>query len=132
VRNVLRLIDGPLTLFVAGGVSILVTERNQRLGDLAAGTIVVREPRATAAIAPDWSGGRPATTLALDLTALSPAELAAVRDFLARRGGLSDDARARVSRTLADALAPKIGGLPPDERTPEWILETIASAPRGG
>jgi uncharacterized RDD family membrane protein YckC len=45
IRNVVRLVDGlPLSYFPAM-VSILVTQRNQRLGDLAASTIVVREPR---------------------------------------------------------------------------------------
>jgi uncharacterized RDD family membrane protein YckC len=45
IRNVARLIDGlPLSYFPAM-VSILVTKHNQRLGDLAASTIVVREPR---------------------------------------------------------------------------------------
>jgi uncharacterized RDD family membrane protein YckC len=45
IRNVVRLVDGlPLSYFPAM-VSILVTKRNQRLGDLAGSTIVVREPR---------------------------------------------------------------------------------------
>ena len=46
VRNLLRIIDEWATALIAGIVSILVTKRNQRLGDLAAGTIVVRERRA--------------------------------------------------------------------------------------
>ncbi len=45
IRNVVRLVDGlPLSYFPAM-VSILLTKRNQRIGDLAASTIVVREPR---------------------------------------------------------------------------------------
>jgi uncharacterized RDD family membrane protein YckC len=45
IRNVVRLVDGlPLSYFPAM-ISILVTKHNQRLGDLAASTIVVREPR---------------------------------------------------------------------------------------
>jgi uncharacterized RDD family membrane protein YckC len=135
VRNVLRLVDEPLTAFAGGAISILVTAHNQRLGDLAAGTIVIREPRAPEAPAgaPWHPVARPSASvdaLGLDLTAVSPAEIAAVTDFLARRSGLAEDARERVSRALADALAPKVGGLPPDARTPEWILETIAAAAR--
>jgi uncharacterized RDD family membrane protein YckC len=45
VRNVLRLIDGLPLSYLPGIASILLTRRNQRLGDLAAGTIVVRERR---------------------------------------------------------------------------------------
>src|SRR5918992_5420801 len=43
IRNVLRLIDGLPTSYVPGMISILATKRNQRLGDLAAGTIVIHE-----------------------------------------------------------------------------------------
>jgi uncharacterized RDD family membrane protein YckC len=45
VRNVVRLVDGLPLSYLPAMVSILVTRRNQRLGDLAASTIVVREPR---------------------------------------------------------------------------------------
>jgi uncharacterized RDD family membrane protein YckC len=45
IRNVIRLIDGLPLSYLPAMVSILVTRRNQRLGDLAAATIVVREPR---------------------------------------------------------------------------------------
>ena len=43
VRNLLRLIDALPSAYMVGIISILVTSRSQRLGDLAAGTIVVRE-----------------------------------------------------------------------------------------
>ncbi len=48
VRNLMRVIDIWATAMVVGSVSIIVTPRNQRLGDLAGGTIVVRERRAGA------------------------------------------------------------------------------------
>src|SRR4051812_40364926 len=53
VRNLLRLVDGPLTSYIAGIVSIVVSKRNQRLGDMAADTLVVREPPAPGR-APSW------------------------------------------------------------------------------
>jgi uncharacterized RDD family membrane protein YckC len=45
IRNVVRLVDGLPLSYLPAMVSILATKRNQRLGDLAASTIVVREPR---------------------------------------------------------------------------------------
>jgi uncharacterized RDD family membrane protein YckC len=42
VRNVLRIVDGLPVLYLVGLVTVAVTQRNQRLGDLAAGTLVVR------------------------------------------------------------------------------------------
>ena len=47
IRNVIRLVDGLPLLYLPAMVSILVTTNNQRLGDLAARTIVVRDPKAT-------------------------------------------------------------------------------------
>ncbi len=62
VRNLMRIIDIYATVFIAGTVSILTTKRNQRLGDLAGHTIVLRERHAEVkgAVASDGVGvGRP-------------------------------------------------------------------------
>ena len=48
LRNLLRLVDMLPGLYLVGAIAIFATRSNQRLGDLAAGTIVVREPRAAA------------------------------------------------------------------------------------
>ena len=45
VRNILRLIDLLPGTYLVGITAILVSARNQRLGDIAAGTLVVRERR---------------------------------------------------------------------------------------
>jgi len=42
LRNVLRIVDGLPVLYIVGLVTVAVTQRNQRLGDLAAGTLVMR------------------------------------------------------------------------------------------
>jgi uncharacterized RDD family membrane protein YckC len=42
LRNVLRVVDGLPVLYIVGLVTVAVSQRNQRLGDLAAGTLVVR------------------------------------------------------------------------------------------
>jgi uncharacterized RDD family membrane protein YckC len=126
VRTLLRLVDGPATLFVAGAACVLMTERNQRLGDLAAGTIVVRERRVAPLGEPAALRLRPAPD-GFDATAITASELAAVREFLARREGLTPAARDRVAGQLAGRLAPKIGGtgeLP----SAEAMLEAIAAA----
>lgn len=43
VRNLVRIIDGPPFAAVVGALVMLLNERSKRLGDFAAGTIVVRE-----------------------------------------------------------------------------------------
>lgn len=45
VRNLLRFIDYLPLFYLVGGVSCLMSRYSQRLGDLAANTIVVRSPR---------------------------------------------------------------------------------------
>ena len=95
-------------LYLVGAIAIFATRSNQRLGDLAAGTIVVREPRArgrsraetfapTAEVA---AGELPAW----DVSGLSQPELAALRRFLERRHALDDVPRNLLARDLADRL----------------------------
>ena len=43
IRNVLRIIDALPFLYIIGIILIAVTAKKQRVGDLAAGTIVVRK-----------------------------------------------------------------------------------------
>jgi hypothetical protein len=64
----------------------------------------------------------------VDVTGVTPSELAAIRDFLGRRDSLAPDARPRVARALADRLAGRVGGLPPGGLTPERLLEAVAAA----
>ena len=48
VRNLMRIVDLLPGLYLVGGVSALVDQKRRRLGDLAAGTIVIKERRAPA------------------------------------------------------------------------------------
>jgi uncharacterized RDD family membrane protein YckC len=127
VRNIVRLVDlmPPITYFV-GAVSILVTSRNQRLGDLAAGTLVVRAVRRPA-------GAPPVTARSFeglerwDVSAVTTSELTTVRRFLDRRESLSPQARQRLATDLAARLRPKVAGSPP-EASDEHFLEGLATA----
>jgi uncharacterized RDD family membrane protein YckC len=150
VRNVLRLVDGLPLSYVPGIVSILLTRRNQRLGDLAAGTIVVRErqggrradepgadpaleqrpaPDALAAVGAGARGLPEAPAAAQDLGGLSDEDLAAIRTFLVRRTSLDGPARDDIARRLAEALRPKVAGAF-DHLSPERFLEALDDARR--
>ena len=125
VRNVLRLIDGWPLMYLPTVVLIVATRRNQRLGDLAADTIVVRPrrggqgpsgpPVAAEIPAPDW-----------DVSAVSDEDLAALRAFLERRTTLDGAARARIARRLEAALRERVGGA--TEPDTERFLEGVAAA----
>lgn len=45
VRNLMRFLDGLPALYLVGGISCLLSAHRQRLGDLAAGTVVIRAPK---------------------------------------------------------------------------------------
>lgn len=121
VRNVLRIVDILPGTYLVGMASILVSGRNQRLGDLAAGTLVVRERKVTPP--PLWLPARPAPTL--DTSGIDQLELAAVRSFLARRYELTADARIQLAAELAAKLRPKVGGAVADAPD-EVFLERLA------
>ncbi|MEW6364856.1 MAG: RDD family protein [Acidobacteriota bacterium] len=46
IRNLLRAVDSLPLFYVVGGVACLLSARSQRLGDLAANSAVIRQPRA--------------------------------------------------------------------------------------
>lgn len=145
IRNVLRLVEGLPTSYIPGMISILATKRNQRLGDLAAGTIVIHEEPVAAPRpgppqgAPGWgqpSGaagwGQPAWQPPTqvpsggiwDVSSVGAEELAAVRSFLERRWTLDPAARGQLALQLADALWPKVAGAPVG-LPPEAFLEQL-------
>jgi uncharacterized RDD family membrane protein YckC len=129
VRNVLRLIDGALTLYIAGSIAILATERNQRLGDLAAGTVVIRERRSAAAAAQHRQNlfMPPASLASWDVSAVTFEEIAAVRGFLDRRHTLEGVHRERIAMELAIRIGTKVVGAT-GQIHPEAFLEAIRTA----
>jgi len=45
VRNLLRFLDALPAVYLVGGVACLINSRRQRVGDIAAGTVVIRAPK---------------------------------------------------------------------------------------
>ena len=126
IRNVFRLFEAAL-LYAPAIISILVTRTNQRLGDLAAGTLVIREPKAErAALAP--AAPVPAESYASwDATGVNEAEVAAVRAFLQRREELRPAARRTLAAQLAARVRPRVAGVRPG-LDDESFLERLAAA----
>lgn len=92
VRNLLRLVDFLPTCYPVGLITMLVDRRHRRLGDIVAGTILVREE------AFDLSRYEVAHTRAA--RTLGPEELESVTGFLERMPSLDPDARLRLGRQL--------------------------------
>jgi uncharacterized membrane protein SpoIIM required for sporulation len=97
IRNLLRIIDSqPFPSWMVGGVFIVLHPRAQRLGDMAAGTIVVQEQRAAAL--PEEVGAGPPR--------MSDREFEILREYALRREGLERGARTRVADKLMSHFAP--------------------------
>jgi uncharacterized RDD family membrane protein YckC len=128
IRNAIRLLEGFATAYVPAMVSVLVTRDNQRLGDLAAGTLVIRDPKRPPPPAPAAPAPPPDDAIASwDVTGVHDDELALVRAFLARREQLAPHARRTLARQLASTLRPRVAGVRPGI-TDEAFLERLAAA----
>jgi len=109
IRNLFRLLDMmPSTFYLLGGFSCLVTARCQRLGDIAAGTLVIREVE----LAPPALGDlvRAERNSFADLPHLearlrqrtTPEEARLVLDAVIRRNELTPESRLELFSRLAD------------------------------
>lgn len=119
VRSLLRILDvQPGVFCLVGGFSMLVSDHNKRLGDLAAGTVVVRElpvafPDVVETQASDAAAPR-----------LDDATFAALETFAERQGQLGRDAALSLARPLVqriDPLASRAAG----EGTVDYLLRVF-------
>lgn len=131
IRSALGMVD---FLVGAGAIAILcalLTRRSQRLGDLAAGTIVIRERQAKAFSQPILfqapTGWEPYAA-ALEVRGLGDEGYVLVRSFLLRVHELRDEARARLGAELAGLVADRLGVPVPTGHHPEAFLVAVASA----
>jgi uncharacterized RDD family membrane protein YckC len=130
-RNLLRLIDWLPSFYLVGIVSIFATAKNQRLGDIVAGTVVLRERRAGVgsprSATPFYSNSSVAPGASWDVSAITAEELAAVRSFLERRSDIDWNARNELAATIAARLRPKVAGVPEHVRSEEFLEQLIAA-----
>ena len=124
VRNLFRVLDmQPGFFYGVGIISALISRRGKRVGDLVAGTIVVRERAlhlapavaapGEAAAAPAFGAGRSGSATAppvpASLTALlTDDEYAVLERFVARRSALEPERRRAFAAQLAARLAPRL------------------------
>lgn len=130
IRAALGLVDFGLTFGLAAVLSSLWTRRNQRLGDLVAGTVVLRERTGAGALrAQRFSVPPAAAGIAdtLDTSALRPRDYGAVRAYLLRVDELPAERRDAVGRQLLDAIGSRLGGLEGHDLPPEVLLRAVAA-----
>ncbi|HEV8648817.1 MAG TPA: RDD family protein [Actinomycetes bacterium] len=131
IRALLGLVDFFLGLGFFAVVFILFTRDNQRLGDLVAGTLVLRERSGLAAPVPVSFAPPPgyeSYTATLDVTRLTTQEYQTVRSFLLRAPSLPLAPRVALAQQLAGPLASRLRPPPPPGVSPEVFLGCVAAA----
>jgi uncharacterized RDD family membrane protein YckC len=152
-RNLLRFVDYLPGMYLVGVITMLCNKRNKRLGDLAAGTVVVHErldeqpllfQTSTTIVAPvsfgpqpfqqeqlaPWAKPAPVFFPADAVAKLGVQDLLVIETFFARLLDLPLETRAARAYRIAGQLAAKLGQ-PLPEGNPERIMESIAFQMRG-
>src|SRR5205085_2319542 len=130
IRAALGMVDFFATSGAAAVISVLATRNNQRLGDLVAGTMVLRErtglppPQAAEFTVP---AGLESYAASLDVSGMTADDYAAVRAFLLRAPGLDYRVRYQLALGLADPLSDRVRPMPPAGVHPAWWLICVAA-----
>lgn len=120
IRNLVRVVDFLPIGYCIGFTVMLINGNWQRLGDLAAGTLVVKTSSksleltaaGTKASMPNINIS-PQDFLYIDLIQpdmITDIELGMIREFLSRRSTLSDARRIELAQTIGKSLVEKMGG----------------------
>jgi uncharacterized RDD family membrane protein YckC len=111
VRNLLRAVDILPTSYVVGLVAMLASSRGQRLGDLAAGTLVVRLDRAVEALPVNEfdDAHSPFRFSRTQLAALGSTEKTLLRQTLRRLESLDTEQGTQVVQRTATVLRTHLG-----------------------
>lgn len=120
LRNLLRMVDMLPTQYFVGLVCMIFSKQVRRLGDYAAGTIVIREERAEPARPIAVPSAPPADSPAFrfgreQLDAIGPVELRLVRQTLRRIDELPTWKAKQVLERSVEALCTRIGWQEPLE-----------------
>jgi uncharacterized RDD family membrane protein YckC len=142
IRNLVRIVDLLPFFYVLGLLTMFIDRRTRRLGDLAAGTLVVKERQAvslehlaaragigsTAAPAAPGaaSPGEQATAPLPNLHELTTEEYDMIQEFLRRRHELSRQSRNQLGARLASQISERLQ-IPHDRGQHEQFLTRVAN-----
>ncbi|MEU6988741.1 RDD family protein [Streptomyces sp. NPDC046324] len=115
VRGAMGVVEILMTFGTVACIASLVSARGRRIGDVFAGTLVVRErvPAARTSVVPPpppWLVGR---FTELDLSAVPDALWLEIRQYLTRMRQLDPAVGQRIAERLADELVARTGTPPP-------------------
>lgn len=132
IRNLLRVADMLPALYLLGGLLVLISGRNQRLGDLAAGTLVTRE-RASAPPS-DWNAeieryaSQEITFTAEQLAGCSAQDRHVLRSFFQRWQDMDGRPRRLLAQKLTDEYLRKTAYPVADANAHTWTDESFLAS----
>jgi uncharacterized RDD family membrane protein YckC len=133
LRNLLRIVDSLPSLYAIGLITMLISKENKRLGDYAAGTVVVHE-KPLQGVAASWAAqqtsAQPQPVPILVASQITVDELQLIEAFLNRRNSLEPDVRRAMARQIADRFAQRLAIAPETRADNEKFLETLAEQRR--
>lgn len=155
-RNLIRVVDALPGAYLVGVITMMCNRRNKRLGDYAAGTIVIHESRQeqpllghvsrtfTAGVYPEAGAGqsfmpqareereRGVQELPADAVArLGPGDLHVIETFFSRALDLTVEQREALGERVGATMLGKMGIAKPEGMGTERMLELIAWKMRG-
>jgi uncharacterized RDD family membrane protein YckC len=113
-RNLVRVIDFLPALYMVGAISVMISGRNKRLGDLAAGTIVVKERSERMDKSPSGQ-----TSVAQqhyheaarvkNIELVTPEEFQTIKRFVERRAELAAEVQQQLAARIARPIMRRLG-----------------------
>lgn len=110
IRNIFRIVDSLPTMYLLGLLMTIITKKSVRIGDIAAGTLLVYEERVKADALAD------ATNLALN-SGLSPANQTLLLEILERWKDMEPEKRAAIGMKFLRSTGVAV----PDSLTPQFM-----------
>ena len=120
IRNLVRIVDFLPFLYGVGLICMLINRNWRRLGDLAAGTLVIKTARTNLKLTSEGSQANNQSisippreliyTAWIQLALVTETEFAIIREYLARRATLPGYRRSELARTIASPIVEKMGG----------------------
>src|SRR6266581_7709207 len=126
-RNLMRIVDWLPAFYAVGIVCAMLTRGNKRLGDLVAGSLVVRES-SFSDLKSGWQSSQAPSGPAfspLGAGRLSAQECSLIDSFLNRRFDLEPDVRFRMADEIFRRLKPKLTLPAENTLSTERILEAL-------
>jgi uncharacterized RDD family membrane protein YckC len=140
-RNLIRIIDMLPGFYLVGALCIFANRRQQRLGDMVAGTLVVHSVPVQTPMLPQGTRTFTAPAVERPLQAIAPKiidlpadavarlscdDLQLLENFLGRRLDLPIEVRARLAEKLSRHMEEKMRSQIPPGTSHETFLETLA------